>query len=98
MKILKLMMSLLAALVLMLGGLGSGSIGKQEYTKKEKKPCTYCHSSKNPKDYSEKDLTDAGKYYKEKKDAGRVQTKGELAAGSPERGSCQAFLPVGGKT
>jgi hypothetical protein len=76
MKMLKLMMSLLAALVLLLGGLGSGSIGKQEYTKKEKKPCTYCHSSKNPKDYSDKDLTDAGKYYKEKKTLEGYKPKG----------------------
>lgn len=67
MKMLKLVLTGLAALMLILGSLESGSIGKQEYTKKEKKACTYCHSSKNPKDYSDKDLTDAGKYYKEKK-------------------------------
>ncbi len=42
-------------------------VAKQEYTKKEKKACTYCHTSKNPKDYSDKDLNEAGKYYKEKK-------------------------------
>ncbi len=42
-------------------------VAKQEYAKKEKKACTYCHTSKNPKDYSDKDLNEAGKYYKEKK-------------------------------
>jgi hypothetical protein len=44
-----------------------GTLAKQEYTKKEKKACTYCHTSKSPKEYSEKDLSEAGKYYKEKK-------------------------------
>ncbi|HXF04387.1 MAG TPA: hypothetical protein VNM72_03110 [Blastocatellia bacterium] len=76
MKMLKLIVSLLAALALVLGGLTSGGIGKQEYTKKEKKPCTFCHSSKSPKDYSEKDLTDAGKYYKEKKTLEGYKPKG----------------------
>jgi hypothetical protein len=35
---------------------------KPEYMKKEKKACTYCHTTaKGP------DLNDAGKFYKEKK-------------------------------
>jgi hypothetical protein len=33
---------------------------KPEYAKKEGKPCTFCHVKPGPKD-----LTDAGKYYKE---------------------------------
>jgi hypothetical protein len=35
------------------------SFGKNEYTKKEKKGCTFCHVSAGSKD-----LNDAGKYYK----------------------------------
>jgi len=35
-------------------------MGKAEYTKKEGKPCTYCHPAGKFKE-----LTDAGKYYKE---------------------------------
>ena len=43
--------------------LASGlSFGKQEYTKKEKKPCTTCHVSAKSKE-----LNDVGKYYGEKK-------------------------------
>ena len=36
------------------------SDAKPEYTKKEKKACTYCHVSAKSKD-----LNDAGKYYKD---------------------------------
>ncbi len=67
MRLVKLLIISLAAAMLLLASSGSDTVGKQEYTKKEKKPCAYCHSSKNPKDYSEKDLTDAGKYYRDKK-------------------------------
>ena len=51
----------LIALV-MLGGfiLVSMGMGKAEYSKKEGKPCTFCHPSGKFKE-----LTDAGKYYKE---------------------------------
>jgi hypothetical protein len=35
-------------------------MGKAEYSKKEGKPCTFCHPSGKFKE-----LTDAGKYYKE---------------------------------
>ena len=41
----------------------SASFAKPEDTKKTKKPCTFCHVSAK----GGKDLTDAGKYYKEKK-------------------------------
>jgi hypothetical protein len=36
------------------------SYGKPEYTKKEKKACTYCHVTAKSKE-----LNEAGKYYKE---------------------------------
>jgi len=35
------------------------AIGTPEYTKKEKKPCLYCHTA-----MGKPDLNDAGKYYK----------------------------------
>jgi hypothetical protein len=38
----------------------SMGMGKAEYSKKEGKPCTFCHP---PGKF--KELTDAGKYYKE---------------------------------
>lgn len=38
------------------------SYGKPEYTKKEKKACNFCHLDSKAKP---KDLTDAGKFYKE---------------------------------
>lgn len=46
-----------------LGGLmvtSSLSFGKAEYTKKEKKGCTYCHTAAN-----KKDLNEVGKCYAE---------------------------------
>jgi len=50
------------AVVLLLGALVGSTLsyGKPEYTKKEKKACTYCHVSAKSKE-----LNDAGKYYKE---------------------------------
>jgi hypothetical protein len=48
---------------ILMGGLflcTSLSFGKAEYTKKEKKGCTFCHVSAGSKD-----LNEAGKYYKE---------------------------------
>jgi len=50
------------AFVLLLGALvcSTLSYGKPEYTKKEKKACTYCHVSAKSKE-----LNDAGKYYKD---------------------------------
>jgi hypothetical protein len=38
----------------------SVGVSKQEYTKKEGKPCTFCHPAGKFKE-----LTEAGKYYKE---------------------------------
>jgi len=35
------------------------AIGTPEYTKKEQKPCLYCHTA-----MGKPDLNDAGKYYK----------------------------------
>ncbi len=40
----------------------TATYGKAEYTKKEKKACTFCHTSA-----TSKDLNDAGKYYQEHK-------------------------------
>ena len=50
------------ALVLFLGAIACSSLSyaKPEYTKKEKKACTFCHVSAKSKE-----LNDAGKYYKE---------------------------------
>ena len=38
------------------------SFAKKEYTAKEKKPCTTCHTAA-----ASKELNEVGKYYKEKK-------------------------------
>ncbi len=51
--------------MILMGGVmvwSSPSHAKAEYTKKEKKACTFCHvdAKKAPKD-----LNDAGKYYKD---------------------------------
>ena len=45
----------------------TASYGTPEYSKKEKKTCTFCHSQVKPadKDLMKKSLTDAGKYYGE---------------------------------
>jgi hypothetical protein len=45
----------------------SYSFAKTEYTKKEKKACTFCHKSKAAKDASNDDLNEAGEYYKKHK-------------------------------
>ena len=51
----------LIALVMLAGFIVvSIGMGKAEYSKKEGKPCTFCHPSGKFKE-----LTDAGKYYKE---------------------------------
>ncbi len=50
--------SLLTVLALLIGI--SAGVTKQEFTKKEGKPCTFCHPAGKFKE-----LTDAGKYYKE---------------------------------
>jgi len=51
--------------VILAGGIllcSTATYGKAEYTKKEKKACTFCHMAANSKD-----LNDAGKYYQEHK-------------------------------
>ena len=67
MRLWKILAIVAALVMILMSAISSGTTAKPEYTKKEKKACTYCHASKNPKEYSDKDLTDAGKYYKEKK-------------------------------
>ncbi len=42
----------------------TATYGKPEYAKKEKKSCTFCHAKVEAKDAMEKNLNDAGKYYK----------------------------------
>jgi hypothetical protein len=51
--------------VILAGGIllcSTATYGKAEYTKKEKKACTFCHTAANSKE-----LNDAGKYYQEHK-------------------------------
>jgi hypothetical protein len=43
----------------------TATFGKQEYTKKEKKGCVYCHTKATPS--KEKDLNDVGKCYEKAK-------------------------------
>ena len=46
----------------------TASYGTVEYAKATKKACTFCHEKTvGDKDVMAKNLTDAGKYYKEKK-------------------------------
>jgi hypothetical protein len=56
---------------ILLGGFvvcSTATYGKPEYTKQEKKACSFCHTVAVPKDAdSAKGLTDAGKYYQEHK-------------------------------
>ncbi len=62
---------ILPAAILMGGFLvcSTASFGKAEYTKTTKKSCTFCHKTNEPgkKDVMNANLTDAGKYYHEKK-------------------------------
>jgi hypothetical protein len=55
----KIIQSLLLLSLVALMGISLG-MGKAEYSKKEGKPCTFCHPGGKVKE-----LTDAGKYYKE---------------------------------
>lgn len=41
----------------------TATYGKQEYAKKEKKSCTFCHVKVEAKEAMPKNLNDAGKYY-----------------------------------
>jgi hypothetical protein len=63
---------ILPATVLGMGMLISStlSFAKVEYTKKEKKPCTFCHVTAKSKE-----LNAAGKYYKEKGTLEGYETK-----------------------
>jgi hypothetical protein len=46
----------------------TASYGTAEYAKNTKKSCTFCHEKVNSdKEVMKANLTDAGKYYKEKK-------------------------------
>jgi cytochrome c553 len=46
----------------------TASYGTVEYAKNTKKACTFCHEkTTSDKDAMKANLTDAGKYYKEKK-------------------------------
>ena len=65
-------LKIVAPAVILLGGFlvcSLASYGKQEYTKATKKTCTYCHEKVVAGDAKamNANLTDAGKYYKEKK-------------------------------
>ena len=42
----------------------TSSYGTQDYAKKEKKSCTFCHGKIEAKDAMPKNLNDAGNYYK----------------------------------
>ena len=69
----KLVKFVIPAFVLVTGLLinTSMSFAKPEDTKKTKKPCTFCHVSAK----GGKDLTDAGKYYKDKKSLDGYEAK-----------------------
>jgi len=56
----------LPAVFLMTGFLvcTTASYGTQEYAKKEKKACTFCHGKIEAKEAMAKNLNDAGTYYK----------------------------------
>ena len=59
----KFFLKFVAPMILILGGLivtTSVSFGKAEYTKKEKKGCTFCHTAANSKE-----LNAVGKCYAE---------------------------------
>ena len=69
MKTLKLALPALIALSGLVV-LSSSSYAKPEYSKKEKKACTFCHVKQGSKE-----LNDAGKYYHEKKTLDGYQAK-----------------------
>ena len=53
------------ALSVFCGCLLTLATAKPEYAKKEGKACTFCHAKMGSKDVMAKELTDAGKYYKD---------------------------------
>jgi hypothetical protein len=61
-------MKLVVPAVLVMAGFvicTTSTYAKPEYAKKEDKKCNFCHSGMGGKDVMVKNLTDAGKYYKE---------------------------------
>jgi hypothetical protein len=60
MRTLKVVLPAAVALTGLILSTTSNSFGKAEYSKKEKKGCTFCHVKAGSKD-----LNDAGKYYKD---------------------------------
>jgi hypothetical protein len=54
------LLKVVVALAIFSGSLLTLATAKPEYAKKEGKPCTFCHVK-----MGSKELTDAGKYYKE---------------------------------
>ncbi len=58
----KMLLKVVIPALVVLGGLmmTSSSYGKAEYTKKEKKACTYCHTAQG-----KKELNEVGKCYAE---------------------------------
>ena len=65
MRTLKMLSALFAVVAAIAAAIVPASYANPEIAKKTKKACAYCHSSKTAKEYSKKDLTAAGKYYKE---------------------------------
>jgi hypothetical protein len=45
----------------------TASYATMEFSKKEKKACTFCHAKNDSKEAMKKNLNDAGKYYQSKK-------------------------------
>jgi hypothetical protein len=73
-------LKLIVPVAIVLGGFmvcTTATYGKAEYTKATKKSCLYCHKTSEPakKDVMNANLTDAGKYYKEKKSLDGYQEK-----------------------
>jgi hypothetical protein len=64
-------LKLIAPAVILLGGVlicSTASYGTKDAATATKKPCTFCHEKLSAdKDVMSKNLTDAGKYYKDKK-------------------------------
>jgi len=61
------LLKVLIALSVFCGCLLTLATAKPEYAKKEVKPCTFCHAKMGSAEVMGKELTDAGKYYKEHK-------------------------------
>ncbi|MGA9056636.1 MAG: hypothetical protein WB763_09030 [Terriglobia bacterium] len=59
------LLKVLIAISISCGFLLTLATAKPEYAKKEGKPCTFCHVKMGSKELMAKELTDAGKYYKD---------------------------------